>query len=116
MSLQYGLCPTSKDAASTYPFTNPAFKFNLYAHNFLAAMGRLRLFDARLNDGVVHFDLSSQDPQRIMVKAGKAPQYGDTFFDLIRLIAPGLPIIGPKILAAIDPKSIDELLNAEITV
>ena len=116
MSLQYGLCPTSKDAACTFPFTNPAFKFNLHAQNFLAAMGRLRLFDARLNDGVVHFDLSSPDPQRIMVKPGRAPQYGDTFFDLIRLIAPGLPIMGPKILAAIDPKSIDELLNAEITV
>ena len=116
MSLQFGLCPTAKDAASTYPFTNPGFKFNLHAQNFLAAMGRLRLFDARLNDGVVHFDLSSPDPQRIMVKQGKAPQYGDTFFELIRLIAPALPILGPKILAAIDPPSIDELLNAEITV
>ena len=28
-------------------------------------MGRLRLFDARLNDGVVDFDMSSPDPQRI---------------------------------------------------
>ena len=116
MSLQYGLCPVAKDAAATYPFTSPGFKFNLHAQNFLLAMGRLRLFDARLNDGVVHFDLSSTDPQRIMFKAGKVPQYGDTFFELIRLIAPALPILGPKILAAIDPASIDDLLNFEITV
>ncbi len=116
MSLQFGLCPTAKDAASTYPFTIPGFKFNLHAQNFLGAMGRLRLFDATLNDEVVHFALSSTDPQRIMVKPGKAPQYGDTFFELIRLIAPALPILGPMILAAIDPASIDHLLNFEITV
>ena len=67
----------AKDAAATYPFTTPGFKFNLHAQNFLLAMGRLRLFDARLNDGVVHFDLSSTDPQRIMFKAGKVPQYGE---------------------------------------
>jgi hypothetical protein len=77
---------------------------------------RTKFSDARMNDGVVHFDLSSTDPQRIMVKPGKAPQYGDTFFELIRLIAPALPILGPMILAAIDPASIDHLLNFEITV
>ena len=38
------------------------------------------------------------------------------FFERIRLIAPGLPILGEKILAAIDPASIDNLLNFEITV
>ena len=58
----FWLCPT--DAASKYSFTTPGFKFILLAHNFLAAMGRLRLFDARLNDGVVDFDMSSPDPQR----------------------------------------------------
>ena len=111
------LCPTHK-GADNFPFTAPGAKFDLHKQNFLAAVGRLRLIDARLNDAStgVHFDLSSRDPERIMVKPGKAPQYGDTFFELLRSLAPSLPILGPKILAAIEPKSIDELLEEQITV
>jgi hypothetical protein len=66
----------------------------------LAAVGRLCLIDARrLNNAAtcVHFDLSSRDPARIMVKPGKAPQSGDTFFELLRIVAPCLPILGQKI-------------------
>ena len=115
--MQIGLCPTHKDA-DNFPFTAPGAKFDLHKQNFLEAVGRLRLIDARLNDAGtgVHFDLSSTDPARIMVKPGKAPQYGDTFFELLRSVAPSLPIMGPKILAAIEPKSIDELLDEQITV
>ena len=83
-------------------------------------MGRLRLIDAKLIDAAtgLHFDLSNTDPARIMVKPGKAPQYGDTFFELLRSVAPSLPILGPKILAAlaIEPESIDALLDEQITV
>jgi len=50
----------------------------------------------------------------ILVKPEKAPPYGDMFFELIRLIAPYFPILGEKILAAIDPPSIDELLNITV--
>ena len=116
--MQIGLCPTHKDAAGNYPFTAPGAKFDLHKQKFLAAVGRLRLIDARLNDAAtgVHFNLNSTDPDRIMVKPGKAPQYGDTFFDLLRFVAPSFPILGPKILAAIQPKSIDELLDEQITV
>ena len=105
------LCPTHK-GADNFPFTAPGAKFNLNKQNFPAAVGWLRLNDAATG---VHFDLST-DPARIMVKPGKAPQYGDTFFDLLRFVAPSFPILGPKILAAIQPKSIDELLDEQITV
>jgi hypothetical protein len=40
---------------------------------------------------------------------------GDMFFELIWLIVPGLPILGGKILAAIDLPSIDELLNITVS-
>ncbi len=85
----------------------------MLAQNFLAAIGRLRLIDATLNDAAtgVHLDLSSTDPARIMVKPGKVPPYGDTFFELMLLLGPCLPNLGPKILAAIDQESIDELLD-----
>jgi hypothetical protein len=118
MSLQFGLCPTSKDAGATHPYTTQAFKFNLHAQNFLGATGRLLLFCTTLNDANtgVHFDLSSTDPALIVFKPGKAPPYGDTFFELMLLIAPCLPILGPKILAAIDPVIIDALLDEHITV
>ncbi len=43
------------------------------------------------------------------------PQYGDMSFELILLIAPGLPIFGGKILAAIDLPSINELLNITVS-
>ena len=78
----------------------------------------MRLINARLNDAStgVHFDFSSPDPEHIMVKPGKVPQYGDIFFELLRIVAPSLPILGPKILSAIEPKSIDELLEEQITV
>ena len=81
--LQIGLCPTHKDA-DNFPFTAPGAKFNLHTQNVLAAGGRLRLIDAKLIDAAtgVNFDLSNTDPARIMVKPGKAPQYGDTFFEL----------------------------------
>ncbi len=107
-----------KDAAGNFLFTALGAKFDLHKQNFLAAVGRLRLIDARLNNSAtgVHFDLSSPDPARIMVKPGKAPQYGDTFFELLRSVAPCLPILGPKILAAIQPASIDALLEEQISV
>ena len=111
------MCPTHKDAGN-FPFTALRAKFDLHKQNFLAAVGRLRLIDAKLIDAAtsVHFDLSNTDPARIMVKPGKAPQYGDTFFELLRSLAPSLPIYGAKILAAIEPKSIDKLLDEQITV
>ena len=43
------------------------------------------------------------------------PPYGDMFFELKRLIAPGLPFLGGKILAAINLPSIDELLNIPVS-
>jgi hypothetical protein len=111
------LCPTHKDPGN-FPFTAPGAKFDLHKQNFLAAVGRLRLIDAKLIDAAtsVHFDLSNTDPARIMVKPGKAPQYGNTFFQLLRSVVPSLPILGPKILAAIEPESIDALLDEQITV
>ena len=116
--LQFGLCLTHKDAACNLPFTAPGAKFDLHKQNFLAAVGRLRLFDAKLIDAAIragiHFDLSNIDPARIMVKPGK--EYGDTFFELLRSVEPSLSILGPKILAAIEPESIDALLDEQITV
>ncbi len=59
---------------------------------------------------------ASTDPVRIMVKPGKVPPYGDKFFEFMWLLAPCLPILGPKILAAIETKSINTLLDEQITV
>ena len=66
----------------------------------------------------VHFDLSNTDPASIMAKPGKAPQYGDKLFELLWSVVPSLPIMGPKILAAltIELESIDALLDEQITV
>jgi hypothetical protein len=85
---------------------------------FHTAVGRLRLLNVRQNNakGGIHFDLSSQDPERIMVRPGRAHQYGRTFFEMLREIAPSLPIVGPKIKAAINDKAIDDLLSEDITV
>ncbi len=116
--LRIGLCPTHRDAAGNFLFTAQGAKFDLHKQNFLAAVGRLRLIEAKLNNAAtcVHFDLSSTDPARIMVRPGKAPQYGDTFFELLRSVAPSIHILGPKILAAIEQESIDALLDEQITV
>ena len=42
--------------------------------------------------------------------------FRSSFFELLQSVAPSLPILGPKILAAIEPESIDELLDEQITV
>ncbi len=78
----------------------PAYK------NYLSAVGMLRVFNAGQNNAATHFNLSSHDPERVMVRPGRAPQYGKTFFEMLREIAPSLPIIGPKIEAAINDKAI----------
>ncbi len=43
-------------------------------------------------------------------------QNGETFFEMLREIAPSLPIIGLTIEAAIYDKAIDDLLAEDITV
>ncbi len=50
------------------------------------------------------------------MQPGKALQYRDPFFELLQSVVPSIPILGPQILAAIEPKSIDELLDEQITV
>ena len=83
VSLQYGLCPIGKDDEAMFPFTTPGLEIELYAQKCLHALGWLHLIDATRNDAEtsIYFDLSSQDPMRMMVKPGKVPPYGDTFYE-----------------------------------
>ncbi len=74
------------------------------------------MFDVGQNTAVVHFNFSSQNPERIMVRPAHAPHYGKTFSEMLWEIVPSLLIIGQKIEAAINDKAIDNRLAEDITV
>ena len=114
--MQNGYCPTSKDKADLFPFTNKATKYSDATGKAHKAIGLLRYADATKNDGVIHIDYASKDPHRMMVKPATLDPYNAIFFDALRCMADGLPYLGPKILGAIDDAKIDALLAEEITM
>ncbi len=118
--MQNGYCPTSKDKADLFPFTNKATKYTDATAKAHKAIGSLRCADARKNNEleVIHIDYASKDSARMMVKPATFDPYNDIFFDALRLMTDGLPYLGPKIIGAIDDPKINALpsLAKEITM
>ena len=114
--MQNGYCPTSKDKAELFPFTNKATKYTDATAKAHKAIGLLRCADSRKNNEVIHIDYANKDAHLMMVKPATLNPYNAIFFDALRCMADGLPYLGPKILGAIDDAKIDALLAEEITM
>ncbi len=114
--MQNGYCPTSKDRADLSPFTNKVTKYTDATAKAHKAIGLLRCADAKNNNDVIHINFASQNTTCMMVNPATLDPYNAIYFEALRVMAEGLPFLGPKIIGAINDAKIDVLLAEEISV